>query len=143
VQPLIRYDLGDQVTIHTERCGCGSVLPVIDVQGRRDDALLMRGQNGDTVTLLPLALTTVFEDDAGVFNFQLQQHDDCTLVLKLEASGSEGQTMASRCQEALEHFGKVQGLVPIHLIVKLGQVIAKGRSGKAQRILAQAQPNHS
>jgi phenylacetate-coenzyme A ligase PaaK-like adenylate-forming protein len=142
VQPLIRYDLGDQVTLHTERCGCGSVLPVIDVQGRRDDALLMRGQNGDTVTLLPLALTTVFEDDAGVFNFQLQQHDDCTLVLTLEACGLEGQKMAERCQVALEHFGVVQGLVPIHLIVKLGQVIAKGRSGKAQRILAQVQPDH-
>ena len=142
VQPLIRYDLGDQVTLQAERCGCGSALPVIDVQGRRDDVLVMRGQNGDAVTLLPLALTTVFEDDAGVFNFQLHQHDDCTLVLKLEASGPEAKIMASHCKVALESFCVLQGLVPIHLIVKLGQTITKGRSGKAQRIVAQAMPKH-
>ncbi len=38
VQPLIRYDLGDQVTMQTERCMCGSPLPVIEVQGRQDAA---------------------------------------------------------------------------------------------------------
>ena len=140
VQPLIRYELGDQITIQAERCGCGSVLPVIEVQGRRDDVLAMRGQNGDSVTLLPLALTTIFEDDAGVFNFQLHQHDDCTLILTLEASGEIAKKMASRCQVALDNFSMLQGLVPIHLIVKLGQVIPKGRSGKAQRIVALPNP---
>ena len=27
VQPLIRYDLGDRVTLHREPCACGSALP--------------------------------------------------------------------------------------------------------------------
>lgn len=137
VQPLIRYDLGDQVTVQTERCECGSALPVIEVQGRRDDALVMRGRDGQPVTLLPLSLSTVFEDDAGVFNFQLQQHDDLNLVLRLEASGPDAKIMATRCRIALVNFMKLQGLAPIHLTVKLGQVIAKGRSGKVQRIVAQ------
>ena len=38
VQPLIRYDLGDQVTLQAGPCGCGSPLPVMRVQGRQDDA---------------------------------------------------------------------------------------------------------
>jgi hypothetical protein len=39
VQPLIRYDLGDQITFGRQRCACGSPLPVIEVAGRHDDAL--------------------------------------------------------------------------------------------------------
>jgi phenylacetate-coenzyme A ligase PaaK-like adenylate-forming protein len=41
VQPLIRYDLGDQVTVFDAPCACGSSMPVIEVQGRRDDPVVM------------------------------------------------------------------------------------------------------
>ena len=43
VQPLIRYDLGDQILLRRDPCACGSTLPVIEVQGRQDDALVMAG----------------------------------------------------------------------------------------------------
>ena len=136
VQPLIRYDLGDQVRVLSECCACGSLLPIIEVQGRRDDSLVMRGCNGQAVTLLPLALTTVLEDDAAVFCFQLLQHDESTLVLRLEARGQDGKLMAQRCQKALDNFSVTQGLPLIRLIVKLGQTLSKGRSGKAKKIVA-------
>jgi len=36
--PFIRYDLGDEVTVLTGRCACGSsMLRVADIAGRRDD----------------------------------------------------------------------------------------------------------
>ena len=73
VQPLIRYDIGDGVLVHREACACGSPLPVIEVEGRGDDMLLLRPPDGERVRLLPLALTTVLEDEAGVFDFQLAQ----------------------------------------------------------------------
>ncbi|HSO44176.1 MAG TPA: phenylacetate--CoA ligase family protein, partial [Rhodoferax sp.] len=90
VQPLIRYDLGDQVQLRQAPCECGSALPVIEVLGRRDDAMVMAGRYGQPVTLLPLALTTVLEDEAGVFDFHLCQRDDRTLVLRLALQGAEG-----------------------------------------------------
>ncbi len=37
VQPLIRYDLGDAITVHPDRCRCGCPLPTIEVDGRHDD----------------------------------------------------------------------------------------------------------
>jgi phenylacetate-coenzyme A ligase PaaK-like adenylate-forming protein len=137
VQPLIRYDLGDQIRLHPGECGCGCSLPVIEVRGRRDDPLLMAGKNGDLVTLLPLALTTVLEDEAAVFDFQLVQQNDRTLVLRLPLAGSDGVAVADRCRAALMRFGKLQELKPFKLIVELEQSITRGRSGKAQRILAQ------
>ena len=73
VQPLIRYDLGDRVTFRELPCTCGSHLPVIDVSGRCD-ATLRLGAARHSVQVLPLALSTVLEEEAGLFDFQLIQH---------------------------------------------------------------------
>lgn len=140
VQPLIRYDLGDQVTLHDERCACGSPLPVIEVQGRCDDSLVMAGRDGHPVTLLPLALTTVLEDDAGAFDFQLSQRDDHTLVLRLDLHDAQAEATMVRCRSALEKFASTLGIVPISIIAELGQAIPRGRSGKAQRVVARSCP---
>jgi len=139
VQPLIRYDMGDQITVHRERCECGSSLPVIEVQGRRDDPLLMAGQDGRLVTLLPLALTTLLEDDAGVFDFQLRQQDDHTLVLRLDPHGADAPAAAARCRNALEKFAMTQGLARLRVRTELGRPVTRGRSGKPQRVVAQMQ----
>jgi phenylacetate-coenzyme A ligase PaaK-like adenylate-forming protein len=140
VQPLIRYDLGDQVTVHDEHCACGSSLPLIEVQGRSDDSLVMAGSDGQQVTLLPLALTTVLEDDAGTFDFQLSQRDDHTLVLRLDLHDAQAAATMARCSTALENFAATQGVVPICVIAELGQAIPRGRSGKAQRVVARREP---
>ena len=136
VQPLIRYDLGDQVTLGAERCTCGSPLPVLEVLGRQDDPLRMAGRGGRTVTLLPLALSTVLEDEAGVFDFHLRQQDAHTLVLRLSLTGEAGQAAMARCCTALKAFGRAQGLARLNVLPELGYPVPRGRSGKARRIVA-------
>lgn len=59
VQPVMRYDLGDSIIAKPDPCTCGSPLPAIRVEGRRDDVVSMRTRDGHVVRLLPLALTTV------------------------------------------------------------------------------------
>ncbi|MEZ5717206.1 MAG: phenylacetate--CoA ligase family protein [Burkholderiaceae bacterium] len=143
VQPLIRYALGDHVTVHAEPCTCGSPLPVITVRGRQDDPLHMAGRDGGTVTLLPLALTTVLEDDAGVFDFHLRQLDDHSLALRLPLHGEEGRAAMARCRTALKAFAVAQGLAPLRIKAELGQPVPRGRSGKACRIVACTVPGRS
>ena len=63
------------IRLNHKACPCGSPLPVTEVQGRQDDALLMTVKRGQTVTLLPLALVSVLEEHAGVYDFQLRQKD--------------------------------------------------------------------
>lgn len=138
VQPLIRYDLDDQLTVHTEPCACGSPLPVIEVRGRHDDPLVMAGQHGQPVTLLPLALTTVLEDDAGVFDFQLCQKNDHTLVLRLALTGDEAECAMARCRAALKAFAALQGLKHVQVLEESGQPVRRGRSGKVCRVIARA-----
>lgn len=136
VQPLIRYDLGDQLTVFSRRCDCGSPLPLIEVQGRRDDVLVMAGQHGQPVTLLPLALTTVLEDDAGAFEFQLVQRDAQTLVIRLDQRDPEAASKLLLCCAALEKYAVAQGLAAIQVVSELGAVLQRGRSGKVQRVIA-------
>lgn len=138
VQPLIRYDLGDQITVAAHRCDCGSPLPVIEVLGRNDDALVMAGLSGRAVTLLPLALSTVMEDQAGVFDFQLCQRDSTTLALRLSLRGGDAVAAAARCRVVLQDFAARQGVRRLRLVHERDAPFVRGRSGKLQRILALA-----
>lgn len=139
VQPLIRYDLGDQVTVFEAPCACGSAMPVIEVQGRRDDALVMTGPGGRRVTILPLALTTVIEEQAGVYDFQLRQIDATTLALRLPGQDAASREALVRCRAAIHAFATAQGLPDLTLQEEIGQPLGRGRSGKVRRVLAAAE----
>ena len=71
VQPLIRYDICDSIRFHTEKCPCGSHFPVIDVIGRKDGLIRISNDKGELIKLLPLALATVMEEGAGIFDFEI------------------------------------------------------------------------
>lgn len=93
------------------------------------------------MTLLPLALTTVLENDAGVFDFQLRQRDAHTLVLRLGLHGAQAAAAMLRCRTALQAFADQQGLQPIRVIDEATQAVPKGRSGKVQRVVAATHPH--
>ncbi|RRD58524.1 phenylacetate--CoA ligase family protein [Comamonadaceae bacterium OH2545_COT-014] len=136
VQPLIRYDLDDRITLHAQPCACGSPLPVIDVHGRCDDVLRLAAPppEGGTVSLLPLALTTVLEE-AGLFDFQLFQQGPRTLLLRLPLTGAAATAAAARGRAALQAFAAAQGAPGVRVHVETGCDLPRGASGKACRIL--------
>jgi phenylacetate-coenzyme A ligase PaaK-like adenylate-forming protein len=135
VQPLIRYDIGDRIRVAAAPCACGSALPVIEVHGRNDDALLMQGAGNRRVTLLPLALCTALEETAGVFDFQIRQLDPRTLSLQLGPhDGQHGG--GRRCHAVLQSFARSQGVRGLRIVDRPAGVLPKGRSGKLQRIVA-------
>lgn len=134
VQPLIRYELGDRITLTGKPCGCGSALPVVEVEGRKDQALVLHGARGQRVTLLPLVLSTVMEEQAGVFDFHLRQIDGATLGLSLGA-GHDGDTpLLTRCCAVLRAFARTQGLPALKIRAEPARAVPLGRSGKACRI---------
>jgi len=136
VQPIIRYDLGDRVCVRAAPCACGSALPVIEVQGRIDDSIVLADASGTSVRLLPLALTTVLEEEAGLFDFQLQQQGDGSLQLSVSAGGADGAGMATRGRTVLRKYLKAQGLQGVTVNVRCGLPPTPGRSGKVQRVVA-------
>lgn len=135
VQPLIRYDLGDSVRMATQACACGSCLPVIEVMGRRDDTLLVPGRDHARVALLPLALSTVVEEQGGLYDFQLRQEQDGDLTLSTPQRGDEALRRLRRAADALRSFAQAQGACGLHLRCRSGCPPLLGPSGKAARIL--------
>ena len=141
LQPLIRFDLGDRLTVSppTYPCRCGSALPVVQVQGRRDDALSVPGRDGQSVTLLPLALSTVLEDSAGLFDFQLRQlpqHGGSTWRLLLGPTAAATREQRENYRRLLCEFATAQGAAPLHISTQLVAALPLGRSGKLKRVIA-------
>jgi phenylacetate-coenzyme A ligase PaaK-like adenylate-forming protein len=140
VQPILRYDLGDQITVSTGQCACGSPLPVIQVSGRNDPPLQMQGRNGKSAVLLPLALTTVLEEHAGLYEFQLHQRDGQTLELRVPHTGVAAEAALARGCQALQDYAQAQGVAALQVVTHSGVALQRGHSGKVPRVLA-AQPS--
>jgi putative adenylate-forming enzyme len=90
LQPLIRYDLGDSVTFKAGPCACGSSLPAIHVEGRRDEILQFETASGERAAVLPLGLAAVIEEVPGVQRYQAIQVAPDGLKLRLEVRPTAG-----------------------------------------------------
>lgn len=117
VQPIIRYEMGDRITVNPELCACGSPLPAIRVEGRTDDVLRLVSSDGTVIPILPLALWSVLKETNGVSRFQVIQTAPTQLEIRLEAknateSDQVWHTLSERVQSFLasQHLGNV-GLV--------------------------------
>jgi phenylacetate-CoA ligase len=138
VQPLIRYDLGDSVTMLAEPCPCGSRFPAMRVEGRRDDVLALRAEDGTRVALLPLALATVLEEEGQLFRFQLIQTGPASLSLRFDAPAAEREAAWRRAENALLRYMTTQGLSRIDIEPDPQPPAHDWRSGKCRRVIALA-----
>jgi phenylacetate-coenzyme A ligase PaaK-like adenylate-forming protein len=137
VQPLVRYDLGDSITVLPAPCACGNPLPAIHVEGRHDDAMALEAADGRSVTLLPLVLATVLEEEAHVHDFQLVQRAADRLVLRL---GPEADGAAPRACAALKDYLRTNGLANTRLEVAVEPPQREAASGKLRRVICAHHP---
>lgn len=137
LQPVIRYDLGDRVRLLDAPCGCGSHLPVIEVHGRDDDTLcLAAGVGMPAVRVVPLAVSTVLEEEAGLFDFQLVQQGPRELLLRTRGQGQKMQRTLRKARAALGAFLETQGAKGVRIECRAGESTQCGRSGKFRRVIS-------
>jgi len=132
LQPLIRYRLDDSVTILAQACRCGSALPAIEVLGRSDD-LLRLGREG--VLLSPMALTTVLEDEAGLFDFQLVQQAGNLLELRCRHDDADDRHSLARACDVLRAWLHEQGVKDVEVRSCHRAPQQTGASGKLKRVI--------
>ncbi|MFT3859057.1 MAG: AMP-binding protein [Aquabacterium sp.] len=135
VQPIIRYDIGDSVTLHDTACACGSPLPVIEVLGRDEDILHIGPHDEHGIDVTPLALSTVLETDAGLYDFQLVQEGPTRLVLKTGRQGEQAQDALGHARQVLADFLSHQGARGVHIDCRCGEAALRSRSGKVKRVV--------
>ena len=138
VQPFIRYEMGDSVTVHPEPCACGSILPSITVEGRNDDILRFTDLNGHWIPIMPMALWSVIKDTPGVYRFQAIQIAPEQLKIRLQTKipGEESQVWElarQRVQDYLDHHG----LTNVQIVHALELPAPNPVSGKFRHVWAE------
>jgi len=134
VQPILRYNLGDRITMRPDACPCGSPFPAIRVEGRTDEILRFRAEDGSLVPVLPLALWSVLKETPGLHRFQVIQTGERRLKIRLEAGEGETQAVWRRVQERLGAFLTYQYLPGILLELAGEPPRRDPRSGKYRHV---------
>ena len=118
VQPLIRYDLGDSVTVIPTACPCGNPLPSIRPEGRRDEILWVELPDGASLPLIPLVLATAVEESPGLLRYQVLQAGPRRLRLRLEeAPGHDRERVCGDVLHRLRKHLASQGLASVEVEV--------------------------
>lgn len=102
IQPLIRYEITDEVTLLDAPCACGSAhRRVADIQGRLDDGFAYEGG----VSVHPHVFRSVLGRDHRIVEYQVRQTArGATVALRTSAPVSEDE-LAGRLAEALARVG--------------------------------------
>jgi len=84
VQPIIRYEIGDLVTMATRRCGCGNNLPLVDsVEGRDTDVFYIETEKG-VRSLQPAVFDLAIGRMVDAREFQLIQEENTRFRILIE-----------------------------------------------------------
>jgi len=135
VQPLVRYDLGDSVTVYDEPCPCGSAFPVVEVQGRQGDVLRFRTDGGREVPVFPLALSSVVEAIPGVRRAQVVRTAPSTLQVRLDLHEADDERAVwDRVGRALQTFLQEQGVTGVSVERATEPPGRHPRSGKFRHV---------
>lgn len=127
--PIIRFEITDRIVLHNEPCACGNPRPWLTLEGRTDDILTF--DNG--VKIAPLALYAILKEVHGIERFQLIQHGENRLELRLKAESKENKF--AEAKQALEAYLK-QSEVSAEIYLTDDLPEANPISGKYKHIIA-------
>ena len=127
VQPFIRYELTDRVTVHDEPCKCGRRSRWLEIEGRTDDILEFGG-----VRIAPMSLYKILEEVKSIRRFQLVQRSAAALELRLVAE--DRATAFAQAERDLTDFFESKGLTGIRITLHEDPPAADKISGKFKHV---------
>lgn len=140
VQPIIRYKMGDRVTISPDPCPCGSPFPVIHVIGRTDDILSFPTPQGGMIQILPLAIATIAEETQGVYTCQIIQTEPLKLKVRLAVRETAEEPMIWEALQArLVTYLAEQGIANVAIEKAPEPPQLHPKSGKFKQVWSEVQ----
>jgi phenylacetate-coenzyme A ligase PaaK-like adenylate-forming protein len=135
IQPFIRYEIEDVVTMSQQPCPCGSPLPlIVQVEGRKDEVVWIR--DGEKYRQVhPYVFVDVLDECPEVGWYQILQVERNRFLLRAAPAPQRDITreeLAEVMRRGVERFG-LAGL--IHMDVEVTDDVAPDEnSGKLKRI---------
>jgi phenylacetate-coenzyme A ligase PaaK-like adenylate-forming protein len=119
--PFVRYDLGDEITMLTEPCPCGSAFArVADISGRHDDDFVYGSHS-----LPASAFRHVLGTDPRIVEYQVVQTEDGADVLVV--ANADVQSLGPALVSAMQRYGVAHPSIRIHAVEPLGRNQASGK----------------
>jgi phenylacetate-CoA ligase len=84
VQPILRYEIGDIVTMATEPCGCGSNLPLIEGIDGRDSDMFFIDTEGEKRPLPPAVFEIGLREVLEAREYQIVQEERNSFRVRVE-----------------------------------------------------------
>ena len=103
-QPFLRYELTDRAILHNEPCPCGKNTMWVEIEGRTDDILTF--EHGKKIA--PLSLYALLKEVHSIKRFQLIQHNERLLELRISADNKEEAFIEAKF--ALQQYLQQQGI---------------------------------
>lgn len=140
IQPILRVELGDSVTLRDAPCPCGSALPALRVEGRRDELLRLR-EDAREVPILPLALASIIEETPGLRRFQAYQSGPLELKVRIETGpDADRAEVWGRVEARVATFLAAQGAPHARVQPDSTPPHRDARSGKYREVWTQWRP---
>lgn len=135
VQPFLRYEVEDVVTLGRSPCPCGNPLPLIlKVEGRNDEILWVEGPEG-LRPIHPYVILDVLDECPEVGLFQLVQTARNRLLLRVAPVRNRALAPEQLRARLLERLARHRVGAAIQVDVEVDEHLAPDpRSGKLRRI---------
>jgi phenylacetate-CoA ligase len=135
VQPLIRFEVSDVVTVDSEPCPCGRTLRRMrSVEGRADAVLRLPGTDGERIPVHPLQFG-VITADRGVREFQVLQRGDGVRIRVVVRAGERPDEVAERLRERIGERLAALGVHDPHVEVAPCDALERPPAGKLQLVV--------
>ena len=127
-QPLIRYEVTDQVTLVDGTCPCGSSFRRIeDPQGRLDDTF----EYADALSVHPHLFRSALGQHPAVIEYQVRQTRRGATIRMVTAAPVDVQALQATITDALAALGLSDPQVAVETVAAL----PRGASGKLKRFI--------
>ena len=134
VQPLIRLEVPDALTLTAEPCPCGRTLQrVARIEGRTDDVIWLPGVGERPVAVHPMQFSVVARDRE-VVEFQVVQDGASVVVFVVAAGAAPG--LQERIRATLAERLAALGGRDAGIEVRRRDALERAASGKLQLVVA-------
>jgi phenylacetate-coenzyme A ligase PaaK-like adenylate-forming protein len=136
VQPILRYEVGDVVTMANHPCRCGSTLPRVErIAGRAADVFWV-GQGNRRRRMINLVFGHAFEYLREVREWQAEQLSPCEVRVRLEPVPG-ARVDLERARRAIDHELKTYGYDDVRVeFVVVPHLPADPSTGKFRRMVS-------
>jgi phenylacetate-CoA ligase len=134
VQPIIRYEVGDIVTMADTPCGCGSKLPLIaGIDGRDSDLFWIEGEDGAR-PIPPAVLEVALQQILQIREYQLIQEDHNHIRILVEPLPGATLNQEHALQALLENLDDSR-LRNLHIELEVVGRLAPEEGKKFKRVV--------